>query len=271
MWLHREDVFELWAPSVSVWAAWAKPVLFAHLPLGLELETFALMAAPRLPLPAWAPPADGATAIVLDVPGPRSVALAMALAQAGFRPVPLFNAVPPPREIELAVDANILPARAVVDVQSIVDAVEVATVHHAQTLAELRPQAPPVFLLDSARRLGRRIPRHGDFDNRSLSLPTDFPSAAFLHSHGVTCALLVTENAAEPSIDLAHTLLRWQQAGLALRRGDERGDEARPLVVRRPSWFRAVWHNALSVVGLERHPLGGFGGTPEKLMLPSAG
>jgi hypothetical protein len=267
--LHREDVFELWAPSASVWAAWAKPVLFAHLELGLELEAFALVGPARFAMPPWAPPADGTTAIVLELPGPRTVAVAMALAQAGFRPVPLFNAVPAPHEIVLT-DGHVPPTLALVDVQGIADAIAVATMHHAQTLAELRLDAPPVFLLDSARR-GAGVPRQRDFDNRSLSLPTDFPSAAFLQSHGVSSALLITENGCEPAIDLAHTLLRWQVAGLALSCSAEHESDTRALLVRRPSWFRAVWHNALSVVGLERHPLAGFGAAPEKLMLPSAG
>jgi hypothetical protein len=41
-----------------------------------------------------------------------------------------------------------------------------------------------------------------------------------------------------------------------------------PITVARPNWFGTIWHNALSVIGLRRSPLGGFGG---KLPIPSAG
>jgi hypothetical protein len=60
-------------------------------------------------------------------------------------------------------------------------------------------------------------------------------------------------------------LLRWQNAGIVILACplDENleGSEPAPIVLARPTWFGAIWHNALSVLGLRRSPLGGFGGT----------
>ena len=56
------------------------------------------------------------------------------------------------------------------------------------------------------------------FDNRSVSLPTDFPSANLLLSYGVRRVVLVQATDGQPQADLAHTLLRWQQAGIDMMR-----------------------------------------------------
>lgn len=262
MLLNRDAIFDLWAPRAAPWSAWTKPLLFAQLG-NVELQSEAVPSPP-----AWAPPADGTTLIVSDLSGPLSVFAGEALAYAGFRPVPLFNAVPGP-----ATDPREgYAGQNVVDVASILDALHSATERSSEALRALAADAPPVFLLDSNRRTGR-IPRPGDFDNRSVSLPTDFPSATFLKSRGILrVVLLVPEAPALPAADLAHTLLRWQEAGLPIV-GMVVDDTlhafaAEPIRVQKPKWFRLMWHNALALVGLRRNPLGGFGGT---LPHPSSG
>ena len=106
----RDYLFELWAPRASPWSVWAKPVLFAHVvPVGALANPFA---PPPPTAPAWAPRADGSTLLVADLPGARSVQLAERLVFAGFRPVPLFNAIPGPQ----GEDASLVSS--IVDVQS---------------------------------------------------------------------------------------------------------------------------------------------------------
>lgn len=263
MLLTRDELFELWAPATSPWSVWTKPLLFAHLE-GAELRAVP----PRVRVPAWAPPCDGTTIIVADLPGRRSVRAGERLAHAGFRPVPLFNAVPGPVQ-----PIDELPiARSSVDVHSILAALFAATGRSGAVLRALPPDAPPIFLLDAARRHGAP-PRPGDFDNRSVSLPSDFPSAAFLKSRGVARVLLLVASDPDfPATDLSHTLLRWQDGGIQLTSlvvdAALQGVELAPIRVQKPSWYRAMWHHALCTLGLRRNPLGGFGGT---LPYPSAG
>lgn len=262
MQLSREQTFELWAPERSPWAVWAKPVLFSC----LDAPGFNQPLAPLPPPPiisSWLPNADGTTLLVVDLPGVQSVQLGEALARAGFRPVPLFNAVSGPNEL--------------VQVRSIVRAIQQVSIRAWTPLSALPNDAPAAFLLDADRRLGR-VPRAGDFDNRSISLPTDFPSANFLQSRGITQVLLISPERDgvvsddQPASDLAHTLLRWQLAGLQIRiqRMSETFEVSvvRAIEVKHPHRFRALWHNALSLLGLRRNPLGGFGGT---LPVPSSG
>jgi len=266
MLLSREQTFDLWAPAASPWSPWVKPVLFAYLPAlaASQLEETAMLAPGRTD---WAPPADGTCALVIDLPGVRSVNLSEALAGNGYRPIPLFNAVPGPMDSL---------AQPLIDVNSIGKALQAASTRLVDALRKLPAEAPPVFVLDAQRRVGRP-PEPGAFDNRWVSLPTDFPSAAFLKSRGIERVLLIIaaehmlSTAGQPQTDLAHTLLRWQEAGLPMESCgvDEHLElRSRPdrIVVERPRWFRAAWHNALSVLGLRRNPLGGFGG---ELPIPS--
>jgi hypothetical protein len=262
MLLNRDAIFDLWAPAAAAWSAWTKPLLFAHLG-NAELQPGSAHSPP-----AWAPPADATTLIVSDLPGPLSVHAGEALAYAGFRPVPLFNAVPGPA----ASPDEAYAAKSLVDVASIIDAIRSVTERSGSALRALVADAPPAFLLDSARRTGD-APRPGDFDNRGVSLPTDFPSAAFLTARGIVrVVLLVAADPTLPAADLSHTLLRWQEANIQIfaMLVDEtlHGAALQLIRVEKPKWFRVMWQSALALVGLRRHPLGGFGGT---LPHPSSG
>src|SRR5205823_2801894 len=148
---------------------------------------------------------------------------------------------------------------AVCDIQPIVAALSMATPDLDKL--NLRYDAPPAFLLDAQRRVGTEIhPAHGMFDNRSVSLPTDFPSASRMLSMGIKRIVLV-QPAMEPQVDLSHTLLRWQQAGIeiqALALSTQTG--AQTIEVRKPTMYRMLWQRMLATIGLRRNPLGGFGG-----------
>lgn len=261
------DAFEIWAPPAAQWSQWAKPVLFAHLGDAHAVAAAEAPVPPAFPptyQAAWAAPADGRTVLVIDLPGRASVWLAEKLAAKGYRPVPLFNAIPFGR------GSGLLSGDAVCDLWPVVAAIAAAT--PAIAAARLPAVAPPAFLLDADRRTGTgRSPAPGMYDNRSVSLPTDFPSANLLLSRGVTSALLVQARDLEPQPDLAHTLLRWQQAGIEIRAVMVAGDAASApvaITVSRPRWYRMAWQRLLATAGLRRSPLGGFGGL---LPLASAG
>jgi hypothetical protein len=241
----EDGQFEAWAPRDSPWSPWVKPVLFAHA-AGPLLGDEQLPPAPSLD---WLGNADG-TVLVIDLNGPVSVAAGLALAARGFRPVPLFNAVPGPPV-----------ARAKVDVWPIVRALASAAPLLLQ--APLPAAAPPAFLLDATRR-GAAAREGADFDNRSVSFPTDFPSGNLLRSRGFTRAVLVQAEDASPQPDLAHTLRRWQEAGIAIEvKALTLDGPPVPTQVQTPSWARLALYRLLALAGLRRAPLGGFGGQLE--------
>ena len=134
----------------------------------------------------------------------------------------------------------------------------------------LPPTAPPAFLLDDRRRYGNTVaPAPGIFDNRSVSLPTDFPSASRLLAHGIRRVVLVQERSTHPQEDLSHTLVRWQEAGVeVLAVNLSTPGPARSIAVQKPTMYRRIWQRVLATMGLRRNPLGGFGGL---LPVPSTG
>jgi hypothetical protein len=248
----KSELFSLWAPDASIWSRWAKPVLFSSIPP-------LLTPAPNDPADTgWCPPSDDKTALVLDLPGAEGVFLGVALAALGYRPVPLYNALPLPPGESSAFSLGVRKPIAAVDVLPILDAL-IAGSDQLVRLT-LPPNAPPVFLLDANRGGIGRTMKENEFDNRSISFTTDFPSANFLASRGIERVILVQKHVIEPQNDLAHSFCRWQEGGLKLGRvtlAPRSGPE--PFEVRRPSWYGLMFQRALDSLGLRRSGVGGFG------------
>src|SRR5262249_25861499 len=127
----------------------------------------------------------------------------------------------------------------------------------------LQADARPAFLLDAQRMAEGLTITQGMFDNRWKTIPQDFPSGRLLMEKGIRRILLVRREFGQSNEDLAHVLLRWQEAGIAIFCG-EKVDESlmRPLQVSKPSNFRSLWYRALAFLGLRRGAGGGFGAWP---------
>jgi len=248
----RQEIFSAWAPDASLWSRWAKPVLFAHLDSALSQIPVRESAADL----NWAPPPAEKAAFVLDLPGSEGVLNGIALATMGYRPVPLYNAIPLPYGQRL-LDPLSNVSVAAVDLLPILSALRTGAAPLAQL--NLPADAPPAFLLDANRR-GTRKMIPDEFDNRSVSFTTDFPSGTFLYAQGIRQIILLQKATLEPQADLAHTLRRWQDAGLALRRARlDVAEPAQPFEIPKPLWYRAMFQRALAGLGLRRARGGGFG------------
>jgi hypothetical protein len=239
--LSREEIFAAWAPADSRWSAWAKPVLFAHVfpPDETSLESVDLPPVTALPRPRD-------TAIVVDLPGRTSAWMGLALARAGYQPVPLYNSGG--------------AMGALVDMDSI------ATIlgWGAYLLKKLKrpPETPPVFLLNADRldnSASSTAP--GRYDNRWAVVPQDMPSADFLKAAGINHVVVVSNGISD---DLAHILYRYQEAKLDVKRtpGGEQG--VTPVTVAKPGAYKSLWYRMGVFAGLRRNSAGGFGGmTPD--------
>lgn len=259
-----EEIYRVWAPADSIWSSWVMPAPFVDLVClsGADEEKLDALA-----LLAGAQELECDLAIVADLPGAESVRYGLALAERGFRPVPLFNGSPGPAVYPTA--GSLFPeltkpghrSKSVIDMGKLLSALCAgATVLRSVRLA---PGAPPVFLLDAMRMRGHRAAQQDLFDNRWKIFSQDFPSARFLKEHGIRRVLLVQDSGGQPQEDLAHVLLRWQEAGIEMLSA-ARKDSAHAAAIRvsRPSGFRASWHRGLALLGLRRNDAGGFGGWP---------
>jgi hypothetical protein len=240
----REELFDAWALAGGPWSDWAKPVLFAHWPRPLPTDPVP----PAFDL-SWLPSPNERVALVVDLPGAASVHFGLAVAAAGYRPVPLFNAVPPPEEA-----AGI----SVVAVEPIL----AALVRGSDRLRQVSPpdEAPPAFLLDADRQTARRDLAPGTFDNRSVVFATDFPSAARLADRGVRRAVVVREEVSTLGDDLADALREWQRDGLTLEgKSLGRPGPLESLVLRPRRWWTALWKSLTGPLQYRRNAAGEFG------------
>jgi hypothetical protein len=247
--MNKEEVFSAWAPAESTWSRWAKPVLFAYLDAASSdsAETDAPVDV------SYAPASSDNVALLVDLPGREGVVAGIAFAAIGYRPVPLYNAIPLPSQDPPDIHIGL----AAVSVTPIIRALKNGAEQVAQV--NLPADAPPAFLLDANRAAeGKLDPRA--FDNRSLILTTDFPSANFLASKGIHRALLVQRGGAEPQTDLAHVLRRWQDGGIQLERTTIGSSEkTEPFEIARPTWYGAMFQRAFASIGFRRGWSGGFG------------
>ncbi len=240
--ISSEDAFAAWAPDGVIWSEWAKPAPFAHAGGVLIDDPVDTTTVPRLPLTV-APPAIA----IVDLPGAEAVRAGLALAERGFRPVPLFNGTNGPSPL--------------IDIDPILRALGGGAGQIRRR--SLPPDAPPAFLLDAQRQSG--TPRAGVYDNRWVVLPQDFPSGTLLASRGVRDVILVQRGGGSVPTDLAHVLRRWQDQNIRLHAVDLDTGNKSDITVAKPSWFRLAWYAAIAVMGLRRSNVGGFGSTvPEQ-------
>jgi hypothetical protein len=240
--MYPEEAYEIWAPFDAIWSKWAKPGIFvcksyaAPLPVNLS----------SLPdLYSWHS-GLGDTAVIVNLPGVESIKYGLALAQLGYRPVPLINSIDGPGAIYDACT------------------IKYALSDGAETLHNLNISlsAPPAFLLDSKRMEGH--PKEGVFDNRWVVFPQDFPSAIFLLSHGIKRVILVQSSSAIDR-DLGQVLSFWKRSKieiLMMKVEEEFSPHVAESIkpISRFNFARAAFGAFLIVsLGLRRSNSGGFG------------
>src|SRR6266404_9611354 len=208
-----EELYAVWAPQDSIWSQWVIPVPFAQI-VCLDTE-------PEKSLEIL-PDLNGLRfgsdlAIIVDLPGGDSIRYGLALARLGFRPVAVLDGSPGPFTVVGPMPHGAQGGIGQPKVTAVVDMRDLlfALCASAPVLKEISivSNASPAFLLDSQRMKGHASDADL-FDNRWKVFPQDFPSAKFLREQGVHRVLLIQESAAQPQEDLAHVLLRWQEAGL---------------------------------------------------------
>ena len=259
-----QEVYLAWAPADSIWSPWAIPVPFAQILFmtnedkseldGIQTLTDGFVPAPDL-------------AVVLDLPGEQSARLGLALAMRGLRPVPVIDGSPGPDVFATAKGIlfsgpTVVASRSIaVDMRQLMRWLYIGAA--VLPSLNLTSNARPVFILDALRvgaanNLGPEV-----FDNRWKTFPQDFPSARFLKEQGISKVLLIQASASNPSEDLSHVLLRWQEDGIVIHAAPA-GDfgSSHPIDIRRPPLFRSLWHRAWALIGLQRASRGEFGAWP---------
>ena len=186
-----KEIYRIWAPVGKKWVNWVRPVPFVGMSEHSKQYNYANFAA-QANVPAKEYDADAA--IIVDLPGVESVVEGIALARAGYRPIPVFNGT-----IEQQ------GARATVDNQS----VGVALCWGAAELSkiEIRDDALPAFLLDS-NRMNRFKMEVSLFDNSWDIYPQDLPTPEYLLASGIHKVIIIGDVASK---DVKKILYEFQK------------------------------------------------------------
>jgi hypothetical protein len=162
-----KDIYKIWAPAGARWVDWVRPVPFVPI---AAANAGAFATSYTIPPISYLSGRHDNTAIFLDLPRYEGIEEGLALAQMGYRPIPLYNGTYEQEGAMPLVDCHI----------------ENALVWGAQELAklELTADAPPVFLLDS-----NRTHRHkmavSVYDNSWDLYGQDIPSAQYFREQGI--------------------------------------------------------------------------------------
>ena len=181
--MDKKELFNLWAPQEGhVWTRFAKPALFVHTSAADAVRVSASSA------PIYLRQFNmGDTAVIIDLPSDMGIREGLGLANAGFRPITLYNGIHEPKNGGLS---------HVVDNTAIISALAGG----ADTLryAHVRANAAPVFLLDANR---DNYPAEGMYDNRWAVDTDDMPDAAYMKAHGINRVILWSEGAVKNDIN----------------------------------------------------------------------
>lgn len=173
----NKEVYRIWAPVGKKWVDWVRPVPFVCMNEYSKRYNFSNLLIPEID---YIDEGYANTAIIVDLPGAQSVVEGIALAKAGYRPIPIYNGT-----IEQQ------GARATVDNQS----VGMALMWGATKLKEIviGDEALPAFLLDS-NRMNRFKMEAALFDNSWDIYHQDLPSAEYFINNGIRKIVVVGEN-----------------------------------------------------------------------------
>lgn len=186
-----KEIYSIWAPAGKKWVDWVRPVPFVAMKEYFRMYPLSDVAIPTID---FLDEHGKDAAIIVDMPGEQSVIEGLALAKAGYRPIPIFNGT-----IEQQ------GARATVDNQ----AVGIALAWGALELdkIEIAEDALPAFLVDS-NRLHRFKMEIALFDNSWDVYPQDIPSAEYLLGNGIHKIIIIGESL---SRDLKKILYDYQK------------------------------------------------------------
>lgn len=181
------EMYRVWAPVGKKWVDWVRPVPFVGMSEYSKSYNLSNLAMQDV-APAEKYFADAA--IIVDLPGAESVIEGIALAKAGYRPVPVFNGT-----IEQQ------GARATVDNQSVGVALEWGAAELEKI--EISEDALPAFLLDSNRKNWFKLD-DSLFDNSWDIYSQDLPSPEYLLANGIHKVIILGDAALKDVKDIMY-------------------------------------------------------------------
>ena len=189
-----KEVFKKFAPEGTKWTEWVRPVPF------VAIDKYN-----RKPISNWVDRKiifikkyEKDTAIFIDLPGTESIEFGIALADMGYRPIPLFNGTDEQVGSQATTDTYLI---------------ENCLINGYNKLKNinLEKDANPVFLLDSSR-TNRYRARESIFDNSWDLYKQDIPTPSYFLENGINKIIVVGNKIQR---DLRKIFFEFQKNGIS--------------------------------------------------------
>ena len=230
-----KKIYKIWAPVGAKWVDWVRPVPFIG--INEKMETFETgefknhLASYIQALNTYQNNMKNevsskefnlktnninSVAIIIDLPGIDSIKEGLAVAQMGFRPIPIYNGT-----------EEQLGAMPTVDNSSI----KIGLLKGALELKKIKldKDAPPAFLLDS-NRTNRYKMTEAVFDNSWDVYAQDMPSAEYFLSNKINKIIVIGKKLQK---DLQKILYGFQRNGIKIFFSSEYG-ELKEIKIKKP-------------------------------------
>lgn len=191
-----KDLFKIWAPLGVKWVDWVRPVPFISINDSLKINEVCDFTLPKI---NYINQVLSDTAIIVDLPDYEGIKEGIALANLGFRPIPVYNGTNQQEGAMPMVDNN---------------TIEFALKWGALELKKISisNDAPPVFLLDS-NRMNRLKTNSFVFDNSWDIYAQDIPSAEYFLKNNIKRIII---RGAVIQKDLSKILYKFQEKGIEI-------------------------------------------------------
>lgn len=192
-----KEIYIIWAPFDAKWTDWVRPVPFVQ----IDNEDFTVYKNGNFEIPKinYLNKLDRNSAIIVDLPEHYSINEGIALAQMGYRPIPVFNGTAQTKGASATVNNHAVEAGLIfggIELQKI----------------KLELDAPPVFLTDS-NRMNRHKLDISIFDNSWDLYYQDLPSAEYFLKNGINKIIVRGDKLNK---DLSKILYRHQEKGMQI-------------------------------------------------------
>lgn len=187
-----KKLYKIWTPNNALWIDWVRPLSFLNASKANKTQY-------ELSKIHYIDELDNDVAIFVDLIGDESIVEGIALANLGYRPIPLFNGT----------DAQD-NAFALVDTKSIKEALLWAS--NKLKDIHIKNDAPPAFLLDKTR-IHRYKYNKNVYDNSWDLYAQDIPTPERFLKYGINKIIVYTD---EMLRDLKRIFYDFQKKGIKI-------------------------------------------------------
>lgn len=188
-----KEIYKIYAPIDAKWTEWVRPVPFVAISTYNRKPTNNWIDRKITFLKQYEPN----TAIFVDLPGEESIEYGIALANFGYRPIPIFNGTDEQEGAKATTNSYLIESHLINASEKLKN-------------INLKNNANPVFLLDSYR-INRYRAKESIFDNSWDLYKQDIPSFQYFKRNNINKIIVVGN---EIRRDLRKFFFEFQDAGI---------------------------------------------------------